>query len=67
MLHTFTGTGYDTRKELDGEMVILHPVCGLSSSSTISTLVPDIILAFFLGEATAATVILVLGFNVWCF
>ncbi len=67
MLRTFTGTGYDTWKELDGEMVILRPVCGLSSPSTTLTLVPDIILAFFLGGAAAAVVILVLGFNMRCF
>ena len=64
---TFIGTGYDAWKELNGEIVILCLMHGLSSSSMSSTLVPDIILTFFLGGVVAAAVGLVLGFNVWCF
>ncbi len=64
---TFTGTEYDAWKELDGEIVVLCLTHRLSSSSMSSTLVPDIILTFFLGGVVAAAVGLVLGFNVWCF
>ena len=67
MLCTFTGIGYDTWKELDREMVILHLACRLSLPSMTLTSVPDIILAFFLGGAVATMLVLVLGFNMWCF
>jgi len=66
-LRTFTGTGYDAWKELDGEMVVLRPACALSLSSMNSTSVPDVILVFFFGGAAAPAVGLVLGFNAWCF
>lgn len=76
-LHTFTGTGYDTSKELAGEIFVilvaalplLRPVCGLSSSSMTSTSVPwpDVLLAFFLGGAAAAAVLFILVLNARCF
>jgi len=65
--YTFTGTGYDAWKELDGEIIILWPACGLSLSLVSLTLVPDVILVFFLGGAAAVAVGLVLGFNEWHF
>ena len=65
--YTFTGTGYDTWKELDGEIIILWLACGLFLSSVSLTLVPDIIRVFFLRVAAAAAVGLVLGFNEWRF
>ena len=59
-LHTFTRTGYDTWKELAGEMVALLTAVSLTS-------VPEVILAFFLAGAVAVVVFMVLGFNTWPF
>jgi len=53
----------ETAALLVAALPLLDPVHGLTS-----TLVSDVILAFFLeGAVTAAVVFIVLGFNAWCF
>jgi hypothetical protein len=62
--HTFTGTEYESWKEL---ALALGPACGPSSPSTSVPLLPYVSLAFFLGGAAAADVdFKALGFNAWC-